>query len=153
MDQSLRLCRQNFLLLYNCLFFFISFFFIFPTICVLRFIGYSKSDQSHIWLVDTSYLVILNSCKYFGCKSQGPKVILDENAHRSFSNLAGRLSLSRERPNMKEYATIDTIMAYLTTSPFRIKADRIFKSSNFTLSTQHTSVLPCLIYCMGLPIK
>ena len=36
--------------------------------------------------------------------------------------------------NKKEYATIYTMMVHMAPSPFRIKANRIFNGSNFTLN-------------------
>ena len=37
----------------------------------------------------------------------------------------------------KEYATIDTIMVYLTLSPFQVKADCIFKGSKSNINGKH----------------
>ena len=50
---------------------------------------------------------------------------------------------------LKKYATIDTKMAYMTTSPFRIKADRFSSGSKFTLTGNTVSCHVKVAYTSG----
>ena len=53
------------------------------------------------------------------------------------------------RSFQKSMRQLNTITAYLTPSPFRMKADCTLSGSNFTV--RRNTVLPCWIYCMCLP--